>query len=130
MPNMEALMSETAYAFSNGAAAIRDWAVNCARTGRAHFLDPELVLAVLHELEALEARIEKLEDALEFYAADENWSTMGLDEYRAKYGTEPSSEAKVGRMRLVAPGRALPAVLRDVGERAKTTLAADAPATE
>jgi hypothetical protein len=47
---------------------------------------------------------------------------MGLTEYRAKYGSEPSSEAKVGRMRLVAPGRALPAVLRDVGGRAKETL--------
>lgn len=115
-------MSETAHVFPNGAAAIRDWAVNCARTGRAHFLDPELVLAVLHEVEALEARIEKLEDTLGFYASEENWSTMGLSEYRAKYGSEPSSEAKVGRMRLVAPGRALPAVLRDVGGRAKATL--------
>jgi hypothetical protein len=115
-------MAETAHVYPNGAAAIRDWAVNCARTGRAHFLDPELVLAVLHELENLEARIEKLEDTLGFYAAEENWSTMGLTEYRAKYGSEPSSEAKVGRMRLVAPGRALPAVLRDVGGRAKETL--------
>jgi hypothetical protein len=119
---MEELMSETEHFFSNGAAAIRDWAVNCARTGRAHFLDPELVLSVLQEVEALEAKIEKLEDTLGFYASDENWSTMGLSEYRAKYGSEPSSEAKVGRMRLVAPGRALPAVLRDVGERAKSTL--------
>jgi hypothetical protein len=119
---MEALMAETAHVYSSGAAAIRDWAVNCARTGRAHFLDPELVLAVLHEVETLEARIEKLEDTLGFYASDENWSTMGLAEYRAKYGSEPSSEAKVGRMRLVAPGRALPAVLRDIGGRAKETL--------
>lgn len=115
-------MSETAHVFQNGVAAIRDWAVNCARTGRTHFLDPELVLAVLHEMEELEARVEKLEGVLGFYAAEENWSTMGLSEYRAKYGSEPSSEAKVGRMRLVAPGRALPAVLRDVGERAKATL--------
>jgi hypothetical protein len=121
---MEVTMSETAHVFHNGVAAIRDWAVNCARTGRTHFLDPELVLAVLHEMEALESRVEELEGTLGFYASEENWSTMGLSEYRAKYGSEPSSEAKVGRMRLVSPGRALPAALRDVGERAKSTLRA------
>ncbi len=123
-------MSETAHVFSNGAAAIRDWAVNCARTGRSHFLDPELVLSVLHEVEALEARIEKLEETLGFYASEENWSTMGLSEYRARYGSEPSSEAKVGRMRLVAPGRALPAVLRDIGGRAKAMLDGEAPSKD
>ena len=122
---MEATMSETELVFSNGVAAIRDWAVNCARTGRTHFLDPELVLAVLHEMQELEERVETLEETLGFYADDENWSTMGLAEYRAKYGSEPASEAKVGRMRLVAPGRALPAVLRDVGERAKAVLEED-----
>jgi len=116
-------MSETELVFSNGVAAIRDWAVNCARTGRTHFLDPELVLAVLHEMEEMETRVEKLEETLGFYAEDENWSTMGLAEYKARYGSAPASEAKVGKMRLVAPGRALPAVLRDVGERAKAVLA-------
>lgn len=116
-------MSETAHVFHNGVAAIRDWAVNCARTGRTHFLDPELVLALLHEMEELENRVSKLEDTLGFYADDENWSTMSLHEYRARYGTEPATETKVGRLRLVSPGRALPAVMRDVGERAKATLA-------
>lgn len=121
--NMEATMSENELVFSSGVAAIRDWAVNCARSGRTHFLDPELVLAVLHEMEELESRVERLEETLGFYADAENWSTMGLAEYRAKYDEAPASEAKVGKMRLVAPGRALPAVLRDVGGRAKATLA-------
>lgn len=121
-------MSESADVFPNGTAAIRDWAEKSARTGWHHAIDPELVMSLVHDIDALESRVQDLLAVVAFYGDEQNWSTMAPNEFRDRYGLPPLSELKFGRMRLVAPGRALPRVLNDLGEKARQCLADDVPA--
>ena len=100
-------------------AAVGKWAALSAESGRHRNLEPEVIEAMLGHVLALEA-------VVEFYAREENWTTTSLEDYRRSHGEEPVSEARVGRMRLVAPGRALPAVMRDAGFRARAVLAGSA----
>lgn len=108
-------MSEAAETFHSAVDAVRDWLDKSASSQRARSIDPELVLSLLHE-------IEELRGALGFYADEKSWHAMPEDEFRRKFGSEPVSEALFGRMRLRAPGKALPAAVADMGEKARRHL--------
>lgn len=110
-------MSEAAESFHSAVEAVGDWLEKSAVTRRMRSIDPELVLSLVHE-------IEELRTVVGFYAEEENWRAMSQEDYRRKFGEEPISEASFGRMRLRAPGKALPAVVADMGSRARRLLAA------
>jgi hypothetical protein len=84
-------------------------------------IDPELVLSLINEIEELRA-------VLGFYADEDNWRAMSREAYRRRFGAEPISEASFGRMRLSAPGKALPAAVADMGEKARRLTGNDANA--
>lgn len=111
-------MSEAAESFHSASDAVADWLTQSAATGRARFIDPELVLSLVHEIEALR-------EVVGFYADEDNWRAMPEWEYRRKFALEPVSEASFGRMRLRAPGKALPAAVADMGAKARLALARD-----
>lgn len=111
-------MSEAAESFQSAVEAVRDWLERSAPTGRTRSIDPELVLSLVYE-------IEELRGVISFYADEGNWRAMTQEEYRRNFGAEPISEALFGRMRLRAPGKALPAAVADMGSKARRTLAAD-----
>lgn len=112
-------MSDAAETFHSSVDAVRDWLEKSAAVGRMRSIDPELVMSLVHEVEELRA-------VLGFYADEDNWRAMPPEEYRRKFGVEPVSEACFGRMRLLAPGKALPATVADMGRRARQAVSAEA----
>jgi hypothetical protein len=109
-------MSEAAESFHSAVEAVGDWLEKSAMTKRMRSIDPELVLSLVHEIEELRA-------VVGFYADEDNWRAMPQADYRRKFGTDPISEASFGRMRLRAPGKALPAAVADMGSKARRLLA-------